>query len=114
MKKKEHSSLGRKEQGKTAPSRKARITIRLDSEIIEWFRRRAEAAGGGNYQTMINETLRQYVDAEGELLEKSLRRIFREEIERLNALSERMPRSLDKSSDASIGFRRKSPVRRPK
>jgi hypothetical protein len=114
MKKKDNSSPGRKGRGKTAPSRKARITIRLDSGILEWFRRRAEAAGGGNYQTMINEALRQYVDAKGELLEKSLRHIFREEIERLNVLTERMPRSSGKSSEASVGFRRKSPTRRPK
>ena len=32
-----------------------RITIRLDDDIIEWFRGRVHAMGGGNYQTLINE-----------------------------------------------------------
>jgi BrnA antitoxin of type II toxin-antitoxin system len=41
-----------------APTGKTRITIRLDDDILEWFRRQADAAGGGNYQSMINEALR--------------------------------------------------------
>jgi len=41
-----------------APAGKTRITIRLDDDILEWFRGQADAAGGGNYQSMINEALR--------------------------------------------------------
>jgi len=41
-----------------APTGKTRITIRLDDDILEWFRGQADAAGGGNYQSMINEALR--------------------------------------------------------
>ena len=37
---------------------KTRITIMLDDDVIEHFRSKAEAEGGG-YQTMINATLRQ-------------------------------------------------------
>ena len=33
---------------------KTRITIRLDDDILEWFRAQVHAAGGGNYQTLIN------------------------------------------------------------
>jgi hypothetical protein len=40
---------------------KTRITIRLDKDLIEWFRSQVEAAGGGNYQTLINSALRDYV-----------------------------------------------------
>jgi metal-responsive CopG/Arc/MetJ family transcriptional regulator len=40
---------------------KTRITIRLDKDLIEWFRSQVEAAGGGNYQTLINSALREYV-----------------------------------------------------
>ena len=40
---------------------KTRITIRLDDEVLDWFRARVEAAGGGNYQTLINDTLRQII-----------------------------------------------------
>jgi hypothetical protein len=40
---------------------KMRITIRLDDEILAWFRDQVELAGGGNYQTVINEVLRQHI-----------------------------------------------------
>ena len=41
--------------------RKTRITIRIDTQILNWFRRRVDEAGGGNYQTMINEALKSYI-----------------------------------------------------
>jgi uncharacterized protein (DUF4415 family) len=40
---------------------KTRITIRLDNDILEWFRTQVHQAGGGNYQTLINEALRDYI-----------------------------------------------------
>ena len=40
---------------------KTRITIRLDNELIDWFRSRVNEAGGGNYQTLINDALKAYV-----------------------------------------------------
>src|SRR6266536_3998300 len=43
------------------PRGKTRITIRLDKELIDWFRSQVEAAGGGNYQTLINSALRNYI-----------------------------------------------------
>ncbi|WP_293145679.1 MULTISPECIES: BrnA antitoxin family protein [unclassified Microcoleus] len=36
------------------PSGKTRITIRLDDEVLAWFREQTHLAGGGNYQTLIN------------------------------------------------------------
>lgn len=65
------------------PAGKTRITIRLDDEILEWFRDQAHRAGGGNYQTMINEALRQHIQQSHELLEETLRRVVREELERI-------------------------------
>lgn len=44
--------------------RKTRITIRIDTKILNWFRRRVNEAGGGNYQTMINEILKSYIESE--------------------------------------------------
>lgn len=38
--------------------------------------------GGGNYQTMINEALCEYVKKEGEPLEDTLRRVLREELKK--------------------------------
>ena len=40
---------------------KTRITIRLDHDILEWFKRKVHEAGGGNYQTLINQALREYM-----------------------------------------------------
>lgn len=62
------------------PRGKTRITIRLDEEILDWFRRQVERAGGGNYQTLINRALGEHIHRAQEPLEKTLRRVIREEI----------------------------------
>ena len=64
------------------PPGKTRITIRLDDDVLDWFRDRADAAGGGNYQTMINAALRDYIEQRAEPLEDTLRRVVREELNR--------------------------------
>jgi uncharacterized protein (DUF4415 family) len=64
------------------PKGKTRITIRLDEDVIDWFRTRVEKAGGGNYQSLINDALRQHIARVREPLEKTLRRVVREEIRR--------------------------------
>ena len=60
------------------PAGKTRITIRLDDEIIDWFRQQAEQAGGSNYQTAINQALREHIERQS--LEELLRRVVREEL----------------------------------
>jgi len=65
-----------------APTGKTRITIRLDDELLDWFRKQAHASGGGNYQTLINAALREYVDSKHEPLEATIRRVLREELPR--------------------------------
>jgi len=62
------------------PPGKTRITIRLDDDLIEWFKGRVHIAGGGNYQTLINTALREYVERKREPLEETLRRVIREEL----------------------------------
>ena len=64
------------------PAAKERITIRLDAYILEWFRRQVDAQGGGNYQSMINQFLRDYVSGQRVDLEETIRRVVREEFER--------------------------------
>ena len=59
---------------------KTRITIRIDDDILEWFRQQVHAAGGGNYQTLINMALRAYMDSKRESLEDTLRHVIREEL----------------------------------
>ncbi len=80
MKKSYDFSGGKRGAVVPSPPGKTRITIRLDNEILEWFRRRVEARGGGSYQAMINSALREYVQRGGEPLESYLRRIVREEL----------------------------------
>ena len=62
--------------------RKTRITIRLDDEVLRWFRAQVHAAGGGSYQSLINLALREHVKKSTESLEEILRRILREEFRR--------------------------------
>ena len=62
------------------PRGKTRITIRIDDDVLEWFRKQVHAAGGGNYQTMINRALREHMEGQVEPLEETLRRVLREVI----------------------------------
>jgi uncharacterized protein (DUF4415 family) len=59
---------------------KTRITIRIDDDILEWFRSEVDAVGGGNYQTLINQALREYITRQKEPIEVILRRVVREEL----------------------------------
>lgn len=63
------------------PRGKTRITIRLDDDVLAWFRRQVEEAGGGNYQRLINDALQEHVARVQEPLEETLRRVIREEIQ---------------------------------
>lgn len=76
-------SQGKRGAINPTPLGKTRITIRLDDEVLTWFREQAHIAGGGNYQTLINEALRQYIQQSRESLEETLRRVVREELERI-------------------------------
>ena len=80
MKKSYDFSKGRRGAVVPVPKGKTRITIRIDDDILDWFRDQVHAAGGGNYQTLINTALREYVARKGEPLEKTLRRVLREEL----------------------------------
>jgi uncharacterized protein (DUF4415 family) len=63
------------------PPGKERITIRLDADILEYFRDVVDRAGGGNYQTLINKALREYIESgKKSTLEETLRRVIREEL----------------------------------
>ena len=64
------------------PSGKTRITIYVDDDVLEAFRKRADASGRG-YQTMINEALRVALGQEAQGVDaRTLRRIIREELSR--------------------------------
>ncbi len=61
---------------------KTRITIRIDDDVLDWFRAQVHQAGGGNYQTLLNEALRTHIHKQHEPLESTLRRVLREELGR--------------------------------
>ena len=60
---------------------KVRITIRLDVDIVKYFKDKVHNAGGGNYQTLINNSLRAYIEEnQSPLNEEILRQVIREEL----------------------------------
>jgi uncharacterized protein (DUF4415 family) len=75
-------SRGRRGAVVAVPPGKTRITIRIDSDLLAWFREQVDAAGGGNYQTLMNQALRSYVEQRDAGLEETLRRVLREELQR--------------------------------
>lgn len=82
MKEEYDFSQGKRGAIDPAPPGKTRITIRLDNDILDWFRNQVNMAGGGNYQTLINQALRQHIEQQAEPLEELLRRIVREELDK--------------------------------
>lgn len=80
MKKEYDFSKGKRGAVVKVPRGKTRITIRLDDDVLAWFRRQVDSAGGGNYQTLINNALREHLARVQEPLEDTLRRVIREEI----------------------------------
>ena len=80
MKKEYDFSQG--QRGPVAPVQpgKVRITIRLDADILNWFREKVNEQGGGNYQTMINDALRSHIQQQDKTLEETIRKVIREEL----------------------------------
>ena len=64
------------------PTGKTRITIYLDDDVIEAYRKMGDQRGRG-YQTLINEALRQTLGTSQRPVDaKTLRRILREELKK--------------------------------
>lgn len=81
---KQEYDFSKGQRGAVLPVRagKTRVTIRLDQDILDWFRDEVDKAGGGNYQSLINLALRDFVSRRREPLENTLRRVIREELKR--------------------------------
>jgi len=58
---------------------KTKISIRLDNAVLDHFRAIVEAAGGGNYQSLINDALVAHIHQKTVL--EAVRRVVREELE---------------------------------
>ena len=57
---------------------KTKISIRLDNTVVDYFRGVVDQAGGGNYQTLINEALLEHVHRRSTL--DVVRQVAREEL----------------------------------
>lgn len=57
---------------------KTKISIRLDNIVIEFFRTEVDRAGGGNYQTLINDALLEHIQRRSTL--DVVRQVVREEL----------------------------------
>src|SRR5262245_32637587 len=55
---------------------KTKISIRLDNAVIEFFRGAVDRAGGGNYQTLINDALVEHIHRRSTL--DAVRQVVRE------------------------------------
>ena len=81
MSKEEYNFKNAKRGPVVKPSaNKTRITIRIDTDILNWFRELVNKQGGGNYQTLMNEALREYKHSKNNDLEDTLRKVIREEL----------------------------------
>ena len=65
---------------RTPDSGKTKISIRLDNVVLDHFRGIVEAAGGGNYQSLINEALIAHIQQQSMLA--AVRKVVRKEIAR--------------------------------
>jgi uncharacterized protein (DUF4415 family) len=57
---------------------KTKISIRLDKVVLDYFRDLVSNAGGGNYQTMINDVLLEHIHRRSTL--DAVRQVMREEL----------------------------------
>ena len=76
-----HIDFTNAKRGPVVPSEpgKTKISIRLDNRVLEYFRNIVEQAGGGNYQTLINDALIEYIQQQSML--EVVRQAVREELQ---------------------------------
>lgn len=63
-----------------SPAPEPRLSVPLDADLLRWFQDLALRSGGGDHESLINAVLRDYVRRSGEPLERTLRRVLREEL----------------------------------
>ena len=71
---------------------KTKISIRLDTAVLDHFRRQAESAGGGSYQSMINDALVAWIHQRSVL--NAARRALREELVSCGMAPRKQPRAV--------------------
>lgn len=85
MKREYDLSKGKRGSVIPLPPEKVRITIRLDRDIVDHFRDQVRKAHRGNYQTLINDVLRDYIQRPGlaQQVGAEVRSIIREEFAKI-------------------------------
>jgi uncharacterized protein (DUF4415 family) len=63
-----------------SPPPPARHPIALDADLLRWFQDLAQRNANGDHESLINAVLRDYMCRSGEPLERTLRRVLREEL----------------------------------
>jgi hypothetical protein len=61
MKKEDDYSQGKRGALVKVPPGKRRITLSIESDVLDWFSDQLDAAGRGSFQAFINEALREYI-----------------------------------------------------
>jgi hypothetical protein len=92
MKKADEYDFSKGKRGAVLPQKgKTRITIYVDTEVLDAFRKSAESEGRG-YQTAMNEALRAVAIKEALPIEERVRSVLREELaKQVRPLSKTQP-----------------------
>jgi hypothetical protein len=106
MRKEYDFSKGRRGPVIPIPAGKTRITIRIDDDVLDWFREQVNAAGGGNYQRLINLALRDHISRGREPLESTLRRVLREELTERSRTAGSLREASDKGDEYARAMKR--------
>lgn len=87
MKREYDLSKGKRGPVVPLPPEKIRITIRLDRDIVDHFRGLVRKAHRGNYQTLINDALRDYMrrPSIAQQVGAEVRSVVREELEKVKS-----------------------------
>ncbi len=83
----EEYNFSKGKRGPIIPNKgKTRITIFIDTDILEWFRDEAEREGRG-YQTAINQALRSYIKQDRRPIKDIVKEVVRKELKVLKKAS---------------------------
>ena len=83
----EEYDFSKGKRGPVIPNKsKTRITIFIDTDILEWFRDQAEREGRG-YQTEIKQALRNYIKQDKRPIQEIVKEVVRKELKLLKKAS---------------------------